>query len=75
MAKPQKIKHLWRGKFVFGSSSCVYYAHAYTATQAKMIMCRRISEEDNLPFFQVFNYFRDANCNIEIEMEFKEVTQ
>lgn len=72
MATSKKIKHLWRGKFVFGGSSRALYAHAYTKKQAFMIMCRRISMEDNLPFFQVYNYFNADNSNISIEMEFTE---
>jgi len=75
MAKSKKVKHLWRGKFIFGGESRVYYAHAFTKKQAFMIMCRRISMDDNLPFFQVYNYFNEnENCTIEIEVEFQEVS-
>ena len=73
MATSKKIKNMWRGKFVFGGSSRVLYAHAYTKKQAFMIMCRRISVEDNLPFFQVYNYFNHENSNVSLEIEYKEL--
>jgi hypothetical protein len=37
-----------------------------------MIMCRALAEKDNLPFFQVYNYFNQGNSIVELEMEFKE---
>jgi len=66
------MKNLYRGTFNFGVTVKHLYAHAYSAEQAKMIMCRRIAKQDDISLIQVLNHFSGDNCSIELEIEFTE---
>jgi hypothetical protein len=65
--KVKREKVRYKGVFNFPHKVKIIYKHAYSQTQALSIMCREIAQEDNLSYFQVYNYFREANRTIERE--------
>lgn len=67
--KEKRIKQHFRGVFNFRRKVIVLYAYAYTAKQARVNMCRRISKKDNVPLMSVLTHFTDDNQNYEITIE------
>jgi len=68
-----KCKHLYCGRFIFPNEVRELRRYAYTKRQAFMIMCRAIAETDDMPFFQIYNYFNRGNHIVELEIEYKEL--
>lgn len=65
----RKTKTLWRGKFVFSHESHIFYRKAYSERQAKVLMCREISQKHGVPYGFVIEHFSEGKENYSIQRE------
>jgi len=67
-----KIKDLYVGIFPFRKSIYTERCMAYSESQARMLLCRRIAKKQNVDFWTVFNFFEENPYNINCEVKFDE---
>jgi len=63
------MKNLYRGAFRTNRAICVKYAYAYTEKQAKLIMCRRMAQDQGVDPAIVMGHFKERGDNYEISIE------
>jgi hypothetical protein len=72
--KEKKLKSLWSG--VFNGQRQVYYItrYAFSAKQARIVMCQEIARRSGVDDWMVLKYFQEGgeNYKIKLEVEFKE---
>lgn len=72
----KRLKNKWRCVFAYKSEVYVLYRYAYTRKQAWYQCCRALSHTHNVLVGMVmerFNYEKNNDFEIEIELEIKEV--
>jgi hypothetical protein len=67
--KEPKIKSLYRGAFNYAHAVEIEYAYAYTANQAKAVICRRLAKKHGVGFLTVWQLFDGSRDNFEITIE------
>ncbi len=70
-----RTKNLWKGLFNYSCALEREYAYAFSKSQARVIMCRRLAKKHDVHPSVVLGMFdgKRDNFSIEIEMEVKEV--
>jgi len=66
-----KIKHLYVGFFNYRHQLCKEFAWAYSESQAKTIMCRRLAKKQGVYPAVVFRHFDGSKDNYRIQVEIK----
>ena len=75
LKKVISIKNLWKGIFLYKCEVQILYCYAYSSSQAKIIMARRIARKQGVLPVVVLGWLKDHpnSFEIKIETEFKEV--
>lgn len=55
--------------FQFNRELYIERTQAYSAKQAKLIMCRRIAKKQGVPAWQVLQYFKENEEKYEVNLE------
>jgi len=68
------VKSLWKGLFNFNAGLERAYAYAYSESQAKVIMARRIADKQGVLPVVILSWIKDhpTMCKIKLEVEWEE---
>lgn len=69
------IKQLYKLTAIYRREMVIRYGYAYSPAQAKVVILRRMADEQGVEPWVVFRYFKDHPdaVKVEIETEMKEV--
>jgi len=68
------VKSLWKGLFNFNTGLERAYSYAYSESQAKVVMARRIAKKQGVLPTEILSWIKEhpALCKIQLECEFTE---